>query len=379
MSTKKSLKLLMSLIVVALAVFLASDALAVVIRPPVAPPKSLKEDLGDKIFNDINLSSPVGIACQSCHDAFVFWADPRNTATSAGSLGTSGTRNAPQLSYVAFTPARSLVTGKGYIGGLFWDGREVTLQSQANKPFLNPIEMNMTPATLITAIAAQPYAAQFRHVYGVGSLDTTTPTLLARSFNFVADALEAYMSQAEFHNFKSKFDYFINGFVALTPAESRGMTLFNGKAGCAACHPSTPSADSGQILFTDYSYHNLGLPTNPLAAPLTPDLGLGAAINRPAQNGKFKTPTLRNIAFTGPYGHNGFYTTIGSMLNFLNARGTTVPEVAANIVNPNNTLGQIGNLGLTTAEKADLRAFLATLSDGFVFIPPNPLQSKQQQ
>lgn len=341
-----------------------------VIRPPVTPPKSLKQDLGDKIFNDVNMSVPPTISCASCHDPFVFWADPRGTMTSGGSLGVSGNRNTPQLSYVAFTPYFR-VTGGGYIGGLFWDGRAKDLYTQAHGPFQNPIEMNNTPAGVVAAVMASPYAAQFKDVYGPSALRNANATQVRVAFDRVADALDAYMSQAEFNNFNSKFDYVQAGMIAFTASEANGLAVFNGKGKCSTCHPSTPDPNTGRVLFTNYTYANLGIPVNPAAAGAAPDLGLGAVVLRANQNGKFRVPTLRNIEFTFPYGHNGLYPTIVSFLDFLNTRDVQVPASVPEV--PANMTKVVGNLALTAAELQDLNAFLLTLTDGFVFVPDNPL------
>jgi cytochrome c peroxidase len=155
----------------------------------------------------------------------------------------------------------------------------------------------------------------------------------------------------------------------------RGLALFNdaGKGNCAACHPTTNYIDTDATvhppLFTDYTYDNLGIPTNSrvyeLAGGAPPDLGLGGRtdIADPNEYGKFKVPTLRNAAKTAPYGHNGYFPTLAEIVTFHNTRDGVpsaweVPEVPET-VNHQET----GNLGLTRIEELQIVAFLMTLTD----------------
>lgn len=372
---KMSLAMTMGVVIFAGIALLSVYVFAAVVRPPVAPPKSPTQELGDSLFVDTNLSVPAGTSCETCHLADIFWADPRREATSAGSIGTSGTRNASQMSYSVFSPFfhQDAATGE-WIGGQFWDGRAVDLHDQTGDPFLNPIEKGMTLAQLCNEVRLAPYAPKFDEIFGPGSIDTD-----AGCDDKVRTALAAYISQSEFFNFRAKFDYFKAGLVRLTPKERRGRKLFN--ANCAVCHPSTPSdpADpASPILFTTFGYANLGVPSNPLLSNFgVPDVGLAGnpnitPLNDPAQRGKFKIPTLRNIQFTRPYSHNGFFTNLTNMVEFINTRdvaaaGWPVPDVPENI---DQTL--TGNLGLTPVEVKDLVAFLRTLTDGFVSATPLP-------
>jgi cytochrome c peroxidase len=124
-------------------------------------------------------------------------------------------------------------------------------------------------------------------------------------------------------------------------------------------------------LFTDFSYDNIGIPKNPVIdrlrrEALAPDLGLGVTVNDQGLNGAFKVMTLRNIAKTAPYGHNGYFNTLKEIVHFYNTRdvpeaGWPAPEVPENVNN-----AELGNLGLTSAEEDDIVAFLKTLSDGYV-------------
>lgn len=116
------------------------------------------------------------------------------------------------------------------------------------------------------------------------------------------------------------------------------------------------------LLFTDYTYQNIGIPVNPLLAPKPANLGLGGFLADPSQNGKFKVSTLRNIALTAPYGHNGYFPTLKDIINFKNTRSVgdwAVPEVSDNL----NTDDNMDNLGLTDPEVDDIIKFLMTLTD----------------
>ena len=159
----------------------------------------------------------------------------------------------------------------------------------------------------------------------------------------------------------------------LTVTQLKGLALFNDvtKGNCAACHPTTDyTDDQGNVyppLFTDFTYDNLGIPTNwrvyELAGGAPPDNGLGGRedIMDPAEYGKFKVPTLRNVAKTAPYGHNGYFPTLKEIVNFYNTRDAGAwddPEVPATV----NTT-ELGNLGLSRQEEWQIVAFLKSLTD----------------
>jgi cytochrome c peroxidase len=157
----------------------------------------------------------------------------------------------------------------------------------------------------------------------------------------------------------------------------RGLALFeNEKKGrCAECHPSRLGLNHEPPLFTDFTYDNLGVPKNPespyyyLPKSLNPngtkfvDLGLGGVVNKPEENGKFRVPSLRNVAVTAPYMHNGIFKTLRQVVVFYNTRDVgpwPAPEVPQNVNHE-----ELGNLGLTEQEVDDIVAFLSTLTDGY--------------
>jgi cytochrome c peroxidase len=345
-------------------ILLAGSALATRIVPPPNSARTPKQELGDLLFADTNLSNPPGLACESCHSPGLFWTDPnKQFPTSKGVLGEFGGRNAPQMGYLAFAPYFHFDSfAGGYVGGFFWDGRAPNQKQQAKGPFLNPIEMNATVGYVVNQVRNASYADLFKKVFGPTSLDLSKPD--EEIFDLIAEAIAEYQQQPEFYPFSSKFDWYLKGEVRLTEHELNGLALFKGKAHCAACHPVDPPVPGGPILFTDFTYHNIGIPKNPFLARFPQDLGLGAIVNDPAQNGKFKVPTLRNSALTAPCGHNGFFGTLREIVSFYNTRDVPgawpPPEVPENI-----NRSELGNLGLTAAEIEDIVAFLNALTDGF--------------
>lgn len=328
---------------------------------------ALEQVLGGILYFDKNLSNPVGQACASCHLPKAGYADPdREIPVSEGAVaGRFGGRNAPSSAYAAFSPVfgRDQVSGQ-YVGGQFWDGRAPTLEEQAKGPFLNPLEMNNTREGVVGAVRSSHYARLFSLVYGPGSLDNTDS-----AYDLIAQAIASFERTKLVNRFSSKYDRYLKGKGNLTSQEKRGLQLFNGKGNCSACHPSTSADGKTPPLFTDFTYDNLGVPRNMefpfyLMSPGPyPDPGLGKTVNDPAQNGKFKVMTLRNIALTAPYSHNGYFKTLKEIVHFYNTRDIPgmwpAPDVPETV---NKT--ELGNLGFTGQEEDDIVAFLLTLTDG---------------
>ena len=343
--------------------------------------QALKEELGGLIFADTSLSQPPGQSCASCHLAQAGFADPDSDSTrpvSEGAIsGRFGNRNAPTAAYTSLIPVFSGNNTVGFIGGQFVDGRAATLVEQAKAPFLNPLEMaNPDKQTVIDAVRNSNYVDLFEQVYGTGSLDDTEA-----AYDQIADAIAAFEKSDTLNPFTSKFDLFLSGRVTLTAQEQRGLDWFNSIGQCADCHFDP--------LFTDHTYHNLGVPKNPdnpfynMPPEFNPDgaafvdlgLGLNPTVMSSSQNGKFRVPTLRNVALTAPYMHNGVFQTLEQVVDFYNTRDVLpvcptdviepgcwpLPEVPENV----DTL-RMGNLGLTPEQVDDIVAFLQTLTDGFV-------------
>ncbi|GBC61169.1 cytochrome C [Desulfonema ishimotonii] len=375
------------------------------------------ESLGQKIFMDEDLSINRNQSCMTCHHPAVAFVDPVNTrnpycsVVSEGSIaGLFGGRNAPTATYAGFSPVFGWDKNiGGYVGGLFWDGRATgeslkdPLAEQAQGPFLNPVEMalgipdpdnpdKMVPDLVIERISESTYACQFEKVFpgtnfekALEKAEDGNRKLLYKIYDNVARAIAAFEKSEKLNRFCSVFDEFweecknsnidisLIGIATdlqdvprgiLSQEQLEGLALFNGKGQCALCHVLT-DYEEGVIppLFTDFTYDNLGIPANPLLEGNPTDYGLGGILGETDQNGKFKVSTLRNIARTPPYGHNGFFATLEEIVHFYNTRdvpdeGWPPPEVPENV----NTT-ELGNLGLTLDEEAAIVAFMKCLSD----------------
>lgn len=337
--------------------------------------------VGRAIFFDTALSDPPGQACASCHATDRGFSDPRPGPTSEGAIaGRFGARNAPTAAYAVFAPRLRYDELEGtYVGGLFLDGRVDSLEEQAQGPPINPIEMhNPDRAAYVAKVAGRPYAADLKALYGealFGEVD--------RAFATIAGSVAAFERGADVSSFTSKYDAYLRGTASLTAQERRGLALFEGRAGCSACHPNARGKDGSLPLFTDFTYDNLGVPRNPanpfytVPADLNPegaafvDIGLAGnpkvvAQGRARENrGKFKVPTLRNLDRTAPYMHNGVFVSLKEVVAFYNRRDRDPirfgpPEVVENV-----NREELGDLGLSEDEEDALVAFLHTLTDGY--------------
>lgn len=367
--------LFVAVAVVASAVFTSGAAQAAALTP--------QEELGRLLYFDTNLSEPAGQGCVSCHDPSAGFAEPDQAMpVSEGVIpGRFGTRNSPAAAYAVFFPPFTLKSG--IMGGQFWDGRAADLTEQAKGPFLNPVEMNNTSrAQVIAKIAVSGYAALFEQICGPNAFD---PANTDASYHCMAASIAVFEGTSELNKFTSKFDAYMMGMATLTPEEERGRKLFSSSGKCAHCHTDS-GTKSVPALFTDFKYANLGLPKNFYIPayrdnPALVDIGLGATVNDARDNGKFKTPHLRNIALTAPYMHNGVLTSLKQVVHFYNTRDVLppcdptlgnldpgfsmtcwpVPEV------PYNMDSQfLGDLGLTDADEDAIVMFMMTLTDGYL-------------
>jgi cytochrome c peroxidase len=321
--------------------------------------------LGKKLFSDPNLSQPAGQACMDCHTPASGWADPnKDSPTSGGNIpGLFGKRNSPSCAYAAFSPDFHYdAVMASYVGGQFWDGRAMNLTDQAKGPILNPLEMNATSKqSVIDQVRSGSYAHLFMKVWGKDVFERAD-----LAYDDLAASIAEYEKTNEVNSFSSKYDDVLKGVAVLTDQETRGFALFKGKAKCDQCHSSTSNTVNGRVLFTDFSYDNTGVPKNPnnkfysLAVKYNPDgtgfvdLGLGGQLKQQSENGKFKVPSLRNVALTAPYMHNGYFAILKDVIRFYNTRdipgaGWPAPEVAENV----NRL-EMGNLKLTDTEIDDI-------------------------
>ena len=312
-------------------------ALAVATQSRATPPVSL-EALGEDLFFDTNLSANRTQACASCHDPNFAFTDPRGMA-SPGDDGVSlGDRNAPTAAYASFSPTFHRRDDGEWIGGQFLDGRAATLEEQSGGPPLNPIEMGMPDkASVVGRIRENPdYQAAFAALFGPETLDDAD-----KAYDAMTQAIAAFERTSTFAPFDSKYDRFLRGEEKLTDKEELGRLLFFSQqfTNCNQCHQLAKSAIDPQETFSDYRFHNIGTPENTElramngSTPGTVDEGLLAnpGVDDPAQRGKFRTPTLRNVAVTGPYMHNGVFKDLRTVILFYNKYNTKNPE---RLINP---------------------------------------------
>ena len=295
--------------------------------PPAAAADRAAElaALGEALFFDTDLSRGRSQACATCHDPGRAFTDPRaDVAGGAVSLGDDGvsigTRNTPTITYAASTPAFTR-DAEGALGGQFLDGRAATLEAQATQPLVNPVEMAMPDlAAVVARLQEKPfYAERFTALFGKGALDDQD-----RAVAGLGAALAAYERTPLFSPFDSKYDRSLRGEYTMTKQEELGRVLFfsNQFTNCGLCHKLTPTGGAGET-FSNYRYHNIGTPKHP-ALPSPTDHGLMAAatppapVPDPAEDGQFKVPTLRNVAVTAPYLHNGVFRDLKTVILFYN-------------------------------------------------------------
>ncbi len=334
--------------------------------------------VGKEIFFDTQLSQPTGQACGSCHQPEFGFANPEPVNLGANS-NLAANRNAPSLSYVSNTPEFKYDTIEGNVvpvGGLFWDGRVDTLFDQALQPFINPLEMgNSSLDSLVEKVKKRPY---FKSMIKANKLSKQSSDEIIRA---IQNSLVAYQNSPEFNKFNSKYDLWLERKVTLTTLEALGMVVFEriDKGNCAACHTLKKLHVDDRPLLTDFTYDNIGVPANPenpfydIANNFNPskerfvDYGLGqsARLKDPRFLGMFKVPSLRNVALSSPYMHNGVFTTLKEVVEFYNSRDLESrwgkPEVPYNVND-----AELGNLKLTEIELDALVAFMKTLTDDYV-------------
>lgn len=324
--------------------------------------------VGKLIFFDKNLSEPKGISCATCHSPMAAFSDPRHTALSLGTAHQTGSRNANAISYMTFAPNRRTELVRGVwdaVGGFFWDGKAEFLNQQALFPLMNAHEMNNPNFGLVsTKIKHASYYPKLEKIFGKSALADSQTIVF-----YAVTCLQAFEQSYQVNPFTSKFDFYLKGKATLSEQEMRGMKLFNDtlKSKCSFCHLSTPTvyATTDKIVFTDYSYDNIGLPVNSNLPKAPIDSGLAKfEMNNPLEVGRFKAPTLRNVEKTAPYMHSGIFNTLEEVMEFYNERDINPkfahPEVLSNI-----NKEDLGNLKLTKQEINDIIAFLKTLTDGY--------------
>jgi cytochrome c peroxidase len=266
--------------------------------------------LGKRLFHEPRLSRDASVSCAECHRPELAFTDGRPTAK--GVRGQVGARNTPTLVNRALGRSQ------------FWDGRAATLEEQALGPIENPAEMDLPIAEALARLGSDPaYQRDFQLAFGGG------PTR-----ERLALALSAY--ERTIYSVDAPFDRFIAGdHTALDASAQRGLALFGGRAKCAECHTG--------VNFTDEAFHCLGVSV---------DEGRGKVTGKRAEDGAFRTPTLREVAHTAPYMHNGSLKTLAEVVEYYDRGGDPHPNLDAKMT----------RLNLTAQEKADLVAFMRALS-----------------
>lgn len=374
----------------------AADALVARVRANAnADAAPTPASLGRKIFFDPSLSASGRMACSTCHDPAHAHAQTNDLAVQFGGplLDQPGTRSVPSLRYL--NPFGFFFDSEGTpTGGFDRDGRAMSLLDQAERPFLSANEMaNGDASTFAAKLALAEYADELKQVFGADMFDDEDGAFFRARF-----AVEAFeRTDPELHRFDSKYDAFLAGKVMLSPAELRGLALFNraDKGNCQGCHPSARGSDGSPPLFTDYTYDNLGLPRNAdipaNADPAYFDLGLCGPVRtdlagRTDLCGAFKVPTLRNVATRQAFFHNGLFKTLRDALRFYVRRDTNPEEFYPR--DENGVVQKFDDLPLAMhrnvntgevpydrhpgqaprlddAEIDDVIAFLGTLTDGY--------------
>lgn len=358
---------------------------------PVARALGTAEQLGEALFFDVNLSRDRTQSCATCHAPDFGFVDPREgpagRAVSIGDNGTSlGDRNAPTAGYAAYTPPFGKAKRPGlWRGGLFWDGRADRLEDQAGGPPLNPLEMGMPDkAAVVARLKENPaYQDAMRRLYGASVFDRPE-----QAFASMTRAIAAYERSSAFAPFDSKYDRYLRGEEKLTDKEELGRVLFFSQqfTNCSLCHKLNAQGGTPGETFSNYEFHNIGVPANPALAaagavkPGFVDLGLarnsmlGGKLLVKAQAGRFKTPSLRNVAVTGPYMHNGVFKDLRTVILFYNTYNTQNPDRRVNPetgapFGPPEMAANISRTDLEVGPALDDRridalvAFLRTLTD----------------
>lgn len=283
-------------------------------------------ELGKKLFFDPILSGDKTLACADCHAPENAFTD--SSRFSEGIDGSLGKRNSMPLFNLAWN----------YDENFFWDGGTFSLEHQAFIPVSDPTEMKNSWKQLQQELQKHPeYPNLFQKAFGTSKIDSTLVTKAIAQF-------ERTLISAN-----SKFDKYLLGEVILTPEEVDGFNIFmdETKGDCFHCHGSDKNP-----LWTDNIFHNNGLDET------FTDLGLGTITGDPADNGKFKSPSLRNLIFTAPYMHDGRFTTIDEVINHYSEglkNSSTIDPLMKKVAQ--------GGVGLSIQEKSNLKAFLLALSD----------------
>jgi cytochrome c peroxidase len=308
---------------------------AIEIKPPLGlPPVPIPADnpmtaqtvaLGRKLFYEKKLSADNTVACASCHSLLLGFSDGHRHSTGVG--GKVGSRNAPT------------VVNAAYAHSQFWDGRADSLEAQAAGPIANPIEMNQTHDISVRKLEADPaYKTAFEQAFGPGAITIRKVEKALASFERTVISGNSPFDRYQFGGDRK----------ALTPAAIRGLAIFTDKTrgNCATCH----TIEEKFALFTDGKFHNIGAGVNG-EGDLT-DPGRYNESKVEGDHGAFKTPTLRNVAMSAPYMHDGSLKTLKDVVDFYAGGGNSNPYLDK----------EIKQIKLSGKERADLVEFLQALT-----------------
>jgi cytochrome c peroxidase len=282
--------------------------------------------LGKKLFFDSILSGDGSQSCASCHNPKKAFTDQQQF--SDGIQGKFGKRNAMPLFNLAWN----------FDERFAWDGKEFGLEEQALEPVSNPIEMHANWKKVADRLQQnKAYPNLFFKAFGTSKIDSILVTKAIAQF------------ERTLISGNSKFDQFLREETTLTPEEQNGFDVFmdEAKGDCFHCHGS-----DNNPLWTDNKFHNNGLDAT------FQDIGLAEVTGNPNDNGKFKSPSIRNLAFTAPYMHDGRFTTLEEVIDHYSEglkKSATIDPLMKNV--------NKGGVQLSTRDKTDLKAFLLTLSD----------------
>ena len=294
---------------------------------PVSNPQTVEGiALGRKLFYDPILSGDGTQACANCHGQETTFTDPLRF--SIGIDGIAGRRNAMPLFNMAWN----------FTQKFFWDGRSSSMEEQVFDPIEDPIEMHNTAENAVASLqATDVYPDMFAAAFGTTTIDRTLVSKAIAQF-------ERTLISAN-----SKFDRSLEGTATLTPSEANGLAVFmdESRGDCFHCHgnPNSP-------LWTDNSFHNNGLDE------IFTDRGLGEFTGDPRDFGLFKSPSLRNLAYSAPYMHDGRFNTLDEVIDHYSEGLVFSPTIDPLM----KTIAQ-GGIQLIETDKEDLKAFLLSLSD----------------
>lgn len=341
--------------------------------------------LGEALFHDVDLSKNRTQACATCHMPDFGFVDRRETAAGlAASLGDDGAsigdRNAPAVAYAALSPAFHRREDGRYVGGQFLDGRAATLEAQAGGPPMNPVEMGMPDkASVVARLREKPdYVERFGALFGADVLADDEAAFAA-----MTAALAAFERTPAVSPFDSRYDRYLRGEETFTAEEELGRVLFFSSqfTNCSRCHKLQTVGGGAGEPFTNFEFRNIGVPANPTLAAANGrgrlDRGLAenpAVADPAAEAGKFKVPSLRNVAVTGPYMHNGVFKDLRTAVEFYNKYNSIAPRRQINPETgepwgPPEVADNLSTVDLESGPALDDRrvdalvAFLKTLTD----------------